>query len=268
MSTAEPFASALVVAWALVLWGLERARPYDRQPFLREGFWTDLVGYTVVQSLVVGIVIGQLIRWLDGATGLSRFGLVSRWPIAAQVTFFVVSHDLYIYWFHRWQHASPVLWRLHEAHHSNTSIDWVAGLRSHAVEILINQTIEFAPIVLLGAAPQVAVIKGAIGAFWGLWIHANVDVHSGWLQWILNGPEAHRWHHAVDEEAHGRNFATKLAIWDRLFGTAFLPSRRKPTGYGLGEKGFPGGYLAQQRYAFRPFAPTEPVQSAARLSRA
>jgi sterol desaturase/sphingolipid hydroxylase (fatty acid hydroxylase superfamily) len=249
----ELVAPAVVVAWALLLSALERLRPHDRQPFLRQGFWTDLVGYTFIQSYFMALVIGALIRSLDGATGLSRLRLVSNWPLAAQVAFFVVSHDLYIYWFHRWQHASPLLWRLHEAHHSNTSIDWVAGLRSHALEILINQTVEFAPMVLLGASPEVPLIKSAIGAVWGLWIHANVDVRTGWLQWIVNGPEAHRWHHAVDAEAHDRNFATKLALWDRLFGTAFLPAGRKPTGYGLGEAEFPHGYLRQQLFAFRSF---------------
>src|SRR5262249_15125330 len=127
------------------------------------------------------------------------------------------------------------------------------SVRSHAIEILINQTVEFAPMVLLGASPDVPLVKAMVGAVWGLWIHSNVGVRTGRLQWIVNGPEAHRWHHALDDDAHGRNFATKLAIWDRLFGTAFLPSAdRKPRGYGLADAAFPEGYLAQQAYAFRP----------------
>ena len=251
----ETLAPAVIVGWALLLWLLERRFPYDRQRFLREGFWTDLVGYTLVQSYGLGLVIAAFIRWMDGTSGLSRLGLVSSWPVWVQVTFFTVTHDLYIYWFHRWQHSSPVLWRLHEAHHSNTSIDWLAGLRSHAFEILINQTVEFAPMVLLGAAPEVPLVKGMIGAVWGLWIHANVGVRTGRLQWVVNGPEAHRWHHATDREAHNLNFATKLALWDRLFGTAFLPKDRKPAGYGLTDVVFPPGYLRQQVFAFRPFGP-------------
>jgi sterol desaturase/sphingolipid hydroxylase (fatty acid hydroxylase superfamily) len=107
--------------------------------------------------------------------------------------------------------------------------------------------------VLLGAAPEVPLIKGAISAVWGLWIHANVGVHTGRLQWLVNGPEAHRWHHAVDPEALNRNFATKLALWDRLFGTAFLPEGRKPSGYGLTDVDFPPGYLQQHLFALRPW---------------
>jgi sterol desaturase/sphingolipid hydroxylase (fatty acid hydroxylase superfamily) len=249
--------SLLVIVGAVVVFAsLERVHPYDRhQPFLRDGFWTDLLGYTLLQSYLLALLIGALIRWMDEASGLSRLGLLAGWPVGAQVAFFVVTHDLYIYWFHRWQHRSPVLWRLHEAHHSNESVDWLAGARSHSLEILINQTIEFAPMLLLGAAPEVPLIKATISAVWGLWIHANIGVRSGRLQWVLNGPEAHRWHHAIDGEARDRNFATKLALWDRLFGTAYLPEGRKPRGYGLTDVAFPKGWLRQHRFAFRPLEP-------------
>jgi len=248
-------APALIVAAACALMALERRFPQDRQALLRDGFWTDLVFYTLLQSYALALLIGELIRRADALTGLGRLRLVSEWPVAAQVAFFVVSHDLYIYWFHRWQHRSRRLWRLHEAHHSAADVDWLASTRSHPLEILINQTVEFAPMVLLGAAPQVPLIKGAVGAVWGMYIHSNLDVRSGRLQWLINGPEAHRWHHAVDPDAHGSNYATKLALWDRLFGTAWLPEGRKPSGYGLGGAAFPRGYFAQVRFAFRRARP-------------
>jgi sterol desaturase/sphingolipid hydroxylase (fatty acid hydroxylase superfamily) len=259
--TWEVASPALIVTGAFVIAALERTFPYERQPILREGFWTDLVGYGLLQSYVLALLIGSLIRGIDAGQGLSRLGLVSAWPVGLQVAFFVVTHDLYIYAFHRWQHKSPVLWRLHEAHHSNTTIDWLAAARSHSLEILLNQTIEFAPMVFLGAAPEVPLIKGALSAVWGLWIHSNVDVRTGKLQWVLNGPEAHRWHHAVDTDARDRNFGTKLAFWDRLFGSAWLPPRtRRPLGYGLtDEPTFPRGYLRQHAFAFRALPKAAPA---------
>jgi sterol desaturase/sphingolipid hydroxylase (fatty acid hydroxylase superfamily) len=197
---------------------------------------------------VLGLVIKRLIEALDHATGLSRWGLISSWPLGAQFLLFLVTHDLYIYVFHRCQHRVPLLWRVHEAHHSPRQVDWLSGTRSHALEILINQTIEFAPLVLLGAAPQMALIKATVDAVWGMYIHANLDVRTGWLQRVINGPEMHRWHHA--NEVVDVNFSTKLAFWDWIFGTAHLPPT-KPRGYGVREGGMPEGYFAQQLYAFR-----------------
>lgn len=246
---------AIVTVTAFAFAGLERIFPYEpRQRLLRPGFFTDLVMYGLVQSYLLGLAIGALIAWLDGASGLSRLRLVGEWPVALQVLFFFVTHDFYIYWFHRLQHKNRWLWRTHEAHHSGKDVDWLSGTRSHSLEILINQTIEFAPIVLLGAAPEVALMKATLDAVWGMFIHSNLDVRLGRLQRIVNGPEMHRWHHAT--EIVDVNFATKLAVWDWIFGTAYLPPH-KPRGYGLVGEEFPEGWLAWVRHhllALRPFA--------------
>jgi sterol desaturase/sphingolipid hydroxylase (fatty acid hydroxylase superfamily) len=253
VTSAAVIAPAIIAGGALSIIALERLRPYDRQRFLRAGLGVDLIGYALIQSAVLSVVINGLVRALDAALGASIAasdrGLVSGWPFAAQLALFIVSHDLYIYWFHRAQHRIPLLWRLHEAHHSAREVDWIAGSRSHALEIVVNQTIEVAAMVLLGASTEVMLYKGAISIVSGMWIHANVDLRLGWLSHVINGPELHRWHHAIDYAPPGKNYATKFAIWDYLFGTA---DRRpgKPAGYGLADP-FPAGFLAQQAHAFR-----------------
>ena len=132
----------LLVIGCVVLIYLERKFPYRRGiPFFREGFWTDFIGYTLVQSFFLKILIfDYIITPIHSSITWGDFPKVSNWPIGWQVLFFLITHDLYIYWFHRWQHANKLLWRTHEAHHSNKYIDWIAGARSHSVEILINQT--------------------------------------------------------------------------------------------------------------------------------
>jgi len=233
----------------VVLLVLERKFPYRKGlPFFREGLFVDLFWYTLVQSYFLQIVIfGFIIAPLAAHFG-ARFHLVSSWPVVAQVGFFVITHDFYIYWFHRFQHNNAFFWRTHEAHHSGKHVDWLAGSRSHIVEIIINQTIEFAPIILLGANPVVVPIKALIDAVWGMYIHANIDVKSGKLQYVINGPEMHLWHHADHEEVYFANFSTKFAFWDWLFGTAYLPQNRKPERWGL-PYAFPKDYFAQHVFS-------------------
>ena len=222
------------------------------QPMFREGFFDDFALYTIAQNYVLSIVIFSIIiARLDAAGGFSRLQLIAQWPLWLQVSFFVVTHDLYIYWMHRWQHRNRYLWRFHEAHHSPASVDWLSGSRSHCLEILINQTVEFAPIVLLGAAPEVVPLKGAISAVWGMYIHCNVNVRTGWLQRVINGPEMHRWHHTMGKGMRS-NFSTKLAVWDWMFGTAYLPVNQRAKDYGV-RSWFPKHYVGQTLYAFRPF---------------
>lgn len=248
-------AAVAVTAASVVLFVvLERLAPYARgQKLLREGLFTDIVWYTGLQNLALGLVIAFITDELQAGVA-GRLQWVSSWPLVWQLLFFLVLHDFYIYWFHRWQHHSKWLWRLHEAHHSTKDVDWMSGTRSHALEILINQTVEFAPMVILGAAPSVVIMKGVMDAVWGMYIHSNINIRSGRLQYFINGPEMHRWHHADgSRSAHNRNFSTKLALWDWIFGTAYLPADEKPQRYGLDAVPFPKHYLAQQWFAFRPF---------------
>ncbi len=256
----------IIVASAVVLIGLERLFPQDpKQRLLRDGFFTDLVGYGLFQSYVLGLLITAIIQWVDRSSGVSRLSLLSSWPVACQLAFFFVTHDFYIYWFHRLQHSSKYLWRIHEAHHSVDDVDWLSGTRSHAIEILINQTIEFLPIALLGAAPEVVLMKATLDAVWGMYIHSNLRVKSGALQYLLNGPEMHRWHHAKDLPPPGKNFGTKLAIWDFLFKTAYRPPVG-PRRYGLDDASYPkhgfGAYWAQHRYSMRAFSEEEEALAA------
>jgi sterol desaturase/sphingolipid hydroxylase (fatty acid hydroxylase superfamily) len=249
LTLATVCAIIVILSGALLIL-LERLFPYNRgQRLFRQGFIIDLGLYAIVQSYLLGLIIFGFIAWIDQQTGVSRWTFFRSQNLWVQMLVVLVVHDFYIYWFHRWQHKSPLLWRIHEAHHSTKDVDWLSGSRSHSLEILVNQTVEFLPIVLLASA-EIAVMKGAVDAIWGMYIHSNIDVRSGWMQRLINGPEMHRWHHADDHRSHNRNFSTKLAVWDWLFGTAYLPADEKPGAYGLDDE-FPKGYIGQHLHAFR-----------------
>lgn len=169
--------------------------------------------------------------------------------------FFLFTHDLYIYLFHRWQHANQWLWRTHEAHHSNKEVDFLAESRSHAVEILINQTIEFGPIVLLGANPAVLPIKALLDAMFGMFIHANIRVDLGPLKYVFNSPHLHLWHHANYCEVFHANFSTKFSFFDYLFGTAYDSGHApgdKPENWGLYYDS-PKDYFLQHIFSVKRF---------------
>jgi sterol desaturase/sphingolipid hydroxylase (fatty acid hydroxylase superfamily) len=123
--------------------------------------------------------------------------------------------------------------------------------------------VEFAPIVLLGANPVIAIWKSVVSGLWGMFIHTNFDARMGRLQYLVNGPEMHRWHHADDPEAFESNYGTKFAFWDWVFGTAYFPDPHKQMaqsyGMGPGFEEYPlFGYFKQTLAIFRPFRKVDP----------
>ncbi len=235
----------------IILW--ERISPYRKGlAFFREGFWTDLVWYTIIQSYFLKIIIfDYIITPVQNNFDWSGIQFVKHWSIPVQVLFFLFTHDLYIYLFHRFQHHSKLFWRIHEAHHSGKEVDFLAGSRSHVLEIIINQSIEFAPIILLGADPVVVPIKAMLDAMFGMFIHANIKVKMGKLKYLINSPELHLWHHANYQEVFHANFSTKFSVWDYLFGTVYdpgYPPGNKPENWGLGYP-IPQDYFLQHAFS-------------------
>ncbi len=249
--------TSILVCWIIFIILMERLYPYRKGlKFFREGFWIDLVWYTIIQSYFLKILIfDYIIQPINLSFDWSDYQFVKNWSVPAQVLFFLITHDFYIYWFHRLQHANKFFWRTHEAHHSGKEVDFLEGSRSHVVEIIINQTIEFLPIIVLGADPAVLPIKALLDAVFGMFIHANIDVKMGKWKYIFNSPELHLWHHANYQEVFHANFSTKFAFWDYLFGTAYFPGHKpgnERENWGL-YYDYPKDYFLQHAFSVKRF---------------
>ena len=134
------------------------------------------------------------------------------------------------YWGHRLTHQVPFLWRFHSVHHSIEQMDWVASGRLHPLDQAFTQAFTIFPLFLLGYG---AGVFGGVAVFitlLALFQHANVRLRFPGVRWVINTPEWHHWHHAIDDAARDKNFG--LPVVDKLFGTAYLPKGRRPVGFG------------------------------------
>lgn len=249
--------TSILICWIIFIILMERLYPYRKGlKLFREGFWVDLVWYTIIQSFFLKILIfDYIIQPINTSFDWSEYQFVKHWSVPVQVLFFLITHDFYIYWFHRFQHSNKFFWRTHEAHHSGKEVDFLEGSRSHVAEIIINQTIEFLPIIVLGADPVVLPIKALLDAIFGMFIHANINVKLGKWKYIFNSPELHLWHHSNYQEVFHANFSTKFAFWDYLFGTVYFPGHKpgnERENWGL-YYDYPKDYFLQHAFSVKRF---------------
>lgn len=216
---------------------LERLAPRaPGQGFVRPGLWTDLV-YVVFNGHFLGVLLAHaanpLARGLDAALAARgttlHLDVASSWPWVVQLVVAFVVLDLLQWSIHNLLHRVPWLWEIHKVHHSIEHMDFLGSLRFHFGEIVVYKSLQYVPLAVLGfdgtALFVVAVISTAIGHF----NHANLRVSMGPLRYLLNGPEMHVWHHAHPSAGPTNvNFAINLAVWDWLFGTAYLPPEPGP----------------------------------------
>jgi sterol desaturase/sphingolipid hydroxylase (fatty acid hydroxylase superfamily) len=153
-------------------------------------------------------------------------------PWAAQVAVIVVATDLANYLTHRMLHRVSFLWALHAVHHSSERLDWLATSRVHPLDLSINIVAVTLPTYALG---KVELAPWLVTFFfvYPFITHANARIRLRAVETVFVTPGFHHWHHAVDAEAHDRNFGMFLSLWDRLFGTV-VDADDFPTAYGIG----------------------------------
>jgi sterol desaturase/sphingolipid hydroxylase (fatty acid hydroxylase superfamily) len=240
---------------------LEKLFALRRQRVFRKGLLTDLTHILVNNALTTVAVIALVVVAAIPVFWIRRFDVVANLSTGLAIGLAVVLVAVGNYWGHRLTHQVPFLWRFHSVHHSIEQMDWVASGRLHPLDQAFTQAFTIFPLFLLGYG---AGVFGGVAVFitlLALFQHANVRLRFPAVRWVINTPEWHHWHHAIDDEARDKNFG--LPVVDKIFGTAYLPKGRRPVGFGTHSPVPADGYLRHLAYPFTRAArtPADPPHS-------
>ncbi len=239
---------------AVIFVPIEMVFPKNKdQSRFHEEWRTDLV-YFVISHLLIqffSIIINAPVIALFGGMGLAGLhNMVQGLPFVVELFFAFFITDLFQYWAHRFFHSHAYFWRFHSIHHSTQNMDWLAGSRTHFVDICVTRCAAFTPLYIFGFSPLVFNIYILFMAIHAVLIHANTRINFGFLKYIFATPQYHHWHHCEDPKYYGKNFATIFPFIDKLFGTYYLPGDVWPEGTGVHEGNYPKGYLKQLIHPF------------------
>jgi lathosterol oxidase len=115
--------------------------------------------------------------------------------------------DLFQWTDHYFFHKTPFLWRFHAVHHSTKDIDWLAGSRTHFVDLIVVRSVSFLPLYVCGFSSSVFAIYLVIAAIQAVLAHSNTRINFGVLKYLFVTPQYHHWHHSDDPKAYDKNFA-------------------------------------------------------------
>jgi sterol desaturase/sphingolipid hydroxylase (fatty acid hydroxylase superfamily) len=223
------------------------------QTKFHEEWRTDLM-YFVISHLFIqffGIVTQKPAILFFGWIGLDKIHLwVQGLPFILALFLAFFTTDLFQYWAHRFFHTRVYLWRFHSIHHSTQNMDWLAGSRTHFMDIFFTRAMTFIPLYVLGFSTTVFNVYIIFIAIHAVLIHANTRVNFGFIKYIFTTPQYHHWHHCEDPKYYGHNFASIFPFIDIIFGTYYLPGKEWPKGTGVHEGNYPKGFLKQSVYPF------------------
>jgi sterol desaturase/sphingolipid hydroxylase (fatty acid hydroxylase superfamily) len=227
----------------LVIAVWESLRPHRPLSIPGERRWSRHGLLLILSSVAsVGIYrIGPVV--VAAGMAHSRFGffhlIVLPYPVRFVAAILLL--DFAQYAVHWTEHHVPILWRMHQVHHSDPDFDLSTGARVHPIETVLVQGATLAAVALL-APPVAAVLTVELAAcFQSFFAHANVSMPVGfekYLRRVMVTPQMHRVHHSENVLEQKRNLADIFPWWDHLFRTYLAAPTAGDEGVVMGMEGF------------------------------
>ena len=246
------------------LWWHRSARADYRLYFVNALVLPALFAFLLIDERQLAGLVNGALSLSDAAPGTGSGGILVR--VLYTVCFFI-AYDFGRFVAHCLLHDVPLLWEFHKIHHSAEVLTPMTAFRAHPLELLL---MAWGPAIATGlvSAAFNAVAAGSVSfySFLGLHVflfgfnlidnlrHSPVWLSYGpaWGRWLIS-PAHHQLHHSCEARHFGRNRGFALALWDRLYGTLYVPGTRPETfRLGLGD-GSDARYHHLGRMYFLPF---------------
>lgn len=163
----------------------------------------------------------------------------------------LVLGDFSYYLLHWAYHKIPFLWAFHKVHHASTAMNPITQYRIHPIELILNNGRYILVITLLNGVfdylssgyfgPStylgVSVVLLTFNAWGANLRHSHIKLtYFSWLENWLISPFQHQIHHSSQKHLYDKNLGSKLAVWDKIFGTLIKSKEVDHLEVGLGNE--------------------------------
>ena len=221
---------AAIGGWLALLFALERLLPAAARPIADGRFgWRRLGRNFGLFVLNIGLSPVLVVPVSALAASLALDWRPAWWSGLPGLVVDLLLLDLFLYWWHRANHAVPLLWRFHEVHHLDRFLDTSSALRFHFGEVALSAVARTAIIVPLGVPLSSVLVFETLVLMAALFHHSNLRLpkrFEGALSRVIITPSIHWVHHHAVRADTDSNYGTILSLWDRLFASRSPTPRR------------------------------------------
>lgn len=250
----------ILVGGITFFWVWESAAPLFRFEYRK---WSHALLNIFFTATTIAVNFGLafiLLRASDWAVA-NRVGLLFLLPETAVLLQLVVGLlvlDLISAWLAHWvQHKTPLMWRLHLIHHSDTNVDTTSANRHHPGESVVRFAFTTAGVLVVGAPMWMVFLYQAVSVVLSQFNHANITLPPALdraLSWVIVSPDMHKVHHHYVLPYTDSNYGNVFSVWDRLFGT-FMTLERARLVYGIDTHMDPKEHASVGALLTMPFRP-------------
>ena len=218
--------TAIVGVRYLAVSGAFAAATRARHPGLYRGLDAQMrkeIAWSLTSAAIYGIPAG-VIAWGWRTHGWTRVytdvHAYPLWYLPVSVLAYLVAHDAWFYWTHRWMHRPAPFRVAHAVHHASRPPTAWAAMAFHPIEALTGAVA--IPLLVF----VIPIHPAALGLVLTVMTVMGVTNHMGWEifppamwrgplgDWLITAS-----HHQRHHDFYGCNYGLYFRFWDRLCGT-------------------------------------------------
>ncbi|MEM1133795.1 MAG: sterol desaturase family protein [Pseudomonadota bacterium] len=214
-------AARYLAASGFFAWVTSKLRPghYTKQgkQIRKEIYWS------LMSAAIYGIPAG-FVGWGWRHHGWTQiyedFSAMPIWYAPLSILLYLLAHDTWFYWTHRWMHQPKWFRIAHAVHHESRPPTAWAAMSFHPIEAVTGAIV--IPLLVFVIPIHVAML----GIVLAIMTIMGVTNHMGWElfpRWLVHG-QLGKWvitasHHERHHQAYNCNYGLYFRHWDRLCGT-------------------------------------------------
>jgi sterol desaturase/sphingolipid hydroxylase (fatty acid hydroxylase superfamily) len=181
------------------------------------------IGWSLASAAIYGVPAG-IVAWGWQAQGWTQiYGDVSAYPLwwlPLSVLAYLLAHDTWFYWTHRWMHRPRPFRVAHAVHHASRPPTAWAAMSFHPIEALTGAVVIPALILFIPIHYGALLLVLSIMTLMGVTNHMGWEIFPDWLvrgragQWLITAS-----HHERHHREYRCNYGLYFRFWDHVCGT-------------------------------------------------
>jgi sterol desaturase/sphingolipid hydroxylase (fatty acid hydroxylase superfamily) len=189
------------------------ARNYYPQQFKREVIWSMV---TSTLFAVAGTL--TIILWQKGYTKIyTNINDYGWWYLPVSLLLFMLFHETYYYWLHRWMHHPKIFKIVHKVHHDSNITSPFTAFSFHPLEGLLQAVFLPVMLVFLPMHYYIIIVVLTIMTISSVVNHLDIEIypkhfHEHFIgKWLIGAT-----HHSLHHKQFKYNYGLYFTFWDKI----------------------------------------------------
>ena len=204
--------------WFFERWALRKinSKNYKKTQFRIEVMWSMV---TALIFSIAGAV--TVILWQKGYTKVyTNIADYGWWYLPTSLMVFMMLHETYYYWLHRWMHIPRIFKIVHKVHHNSNITSPFTAFSFHPIEGLLQAIFLPTMLMILPMHYYVIIIQLTIMTISSVINHLDIEIYPAGFhknpiaKWLIGAS-----HHSLHHKQFKYNYGLYFTFWDKIKNT-------------------------------------------------